>query len=206
MNKKKTIAVAIVLALILLIGGMLAFYTDTASKDNVFTLGNNIDIELTEQWAEVDGQNILPGAVVQKAPSITNKANSSEAYVFAKVIVPTYTKDGDPTTKHEMFTFTANAGWIPLSERTEAGDTYEYVYAYGADSTLTKLIPGATTKSAVFSNVELDKTIKSKDTFPTGEDLKIRVEAYGIQTANLTNAQGAAVSAPADVYALFGNN
>ena len=206
MNKKKTIAVAIVLALILLIGGMLAFYTDTDHADNVFTLGNNIDIKLTEQWEEVDGKNILPGAVVPKAPSITNNANSSEAYVFAKVIVPTYTKDGDPTTKHEMFTFTANAGWIPLSERTPVGDTYEYVYAYGADSTLTKLIPGATTTSAVFNNVELDKTIKSNDTVPTGDDLKIRVEAYGIQTANLTNAQGAAVSAPAEVYALFGNN
>ena len=206
MNKKKTIAVAIVLALILLIGGMLAFYTDTDSKDNVFTLGNEIDIALNEEWVPTNAQNILPGAVVPKAPSIKNNANSSEAYVFAKVIVPTYTKDGDQTTKHEMFTFTANAGWIPLSERTPVGDTYEYVYAYGADSTLTKLIPGATTTSAVFSNVKLDKTIKSNDTFPTGKDLKIRVEAYGIQTANLTNAQGAAVSAPDDVYALFGNN
>ena len=48
MNKKKGIAVAVVLLLILLIGGMLAYFTDTDTKDNVFTLGKDIDITLTE--------------------------------------------------------------------------------------------------------------------------------------------------------------
>ena len=50
MNKKKTIAVAIVLALILLIGGMLAFFTDTHEVTNKFTLGNGVDIEVTETF------------------------------------------------------------------------------------------------------------------------------------------------------------
>ena len=204
MNKKKTIAVAIVLALILLIGGMLAFYTDTDHADNVFTLGNEIDIALNEEWVPANAQNILPGAVVPKAPKITNNENSSEAYVFAKVIIPAYYKNGD--TKTPMFTFTPNSGWIEISAGTEVGETYEYVYAYGSGSTLTRLAVNSTTSSAVFSEVVLDKTITKDDAVPQGENKKIRVEAYGIQTANLTNAQGAAVSAPADVYALFGNN
>ena len=204
MNKKKTIAVAIVLALILLIGGMLAFYTDTDSADNVFTLGKNIDIELNEQWDAVAGQNILPGAVVPKAPKITNNENSSEAYVFAKVIIPAYYKNGD--TKTPMFTFTPNSGWIELSAGKEVGETYEYVYAYGVGSSLTKLAVNTTTSTAVFSEVVLDKTITKNDAVPTDDHKIIKVEAYGIQTANLTDNGGNEVSAPAAVYALFGNN
>ena len=44
MSKKKSIAVAIVLLLVLLIGGMLAYFTDTDTATNVFVLGDDIDI------------------------------------------------------------------------------------------------------------------------------------------------------------------
>jgi predicted ribosomally synthesized peptide with SipW-like signal peptide len=44
MNKKKSIAVAIVLALVLLIGGMLAYFTDKDTKTNTFTIGDDIEI------------------------------------------------------------------------------------------------------------------------------------------------------------------
>ena len=43
MSKRKSIAVAIVLLLILLIGGMMAFFTDTDTATNVFELGK-VDI------------------------------------------------------------------------------------------------------------------------------------------------------------------
>ena len=49
MSKKKTIAVAIVLALILLIGGMIAYFTDTDIAVNKFSLGDEIDIEYLKE-------------------------------------------------------------------------------------------------------------------------------------------------------------
>ena len=48
MSKKKSIAVAAILAVVLLIGGLLAYFTDRDTKTNVFTLGDNIEISLTE--------------------------------------------------------------------------------------------------------------------------------------------------------------
>ena len=57
MNKKKSIAVAIVLTLILLIGGMIAYFTDEDTATNQFTLGDNIEISLSETggWTNTAG-------------------------------------------------------------------------------------------------------------------------------------------------------
>ena len=58
MTKKKSIAVAIVLAIVLLIGGMLAYFTDTDTETNEFTLGN-VSIDLQEpNWVAANAQNI----------------------------------------------------------------------------------------------------------------------------------------------------
>ena len=60
MNKRKTMAVAIVLALVLLIGGMIAYFTDTDEATNEFTLGDEVDISLSETWTPADGLGIHP--------------------------------------------------------------------------------------------------------------------------------------------------
>ena len=98
MSKKKTIAVAIVLALILLIGGMIAYFTDTDIAVNKFSLGDEIDIEITEgdgwakdetttedltDWTNENAQGIHPGTNVLKSPSVHNKSTTTPAYVFA---------------------------------------------------------------------------------------------------------------------------
>ena len=201
MNKKKTIAVAIVLALILLIGGMLAFYTDTDEKSNVFTLGKKVDITLTETWTASDGQNILPGAVVDKAPSIKNENNSSPAYVFAEVTVPNYTKKDATTTP--LFTYELNSGWAEIKTENVTGGI-KHVYAYGSTTEMTTLAINTTTSTPVFSKVKLDKDIKKEDTVP--EDIAIDVKAYGIQSSNLTKSDGTQASTPADIFGLFTNN
>ena len=202
MNKKKTIAVAIVLALILLIGGMLAFYTDTDEKSNVFTLGNKVNITLTETWTASNGQNILPGAEVTKEPSIKNENDSSPAYVFAEVTVPNYTKNGATTTT-PLFTYNVNSGWAEIKTEDVTGGI-KHVYAYGSTSEMTTLAINTTTSTPVFSKVKLDETIKALDTVPT--NTQIDVKAYGIQSSNLTKSDGTQASTPAEIFALFTNN
>ena len=198
MNKKKAIAVSIVLLLVLLIGGMLAYFTDTDSRQNVFTIGDNVNIELTETWTPGDGLGIHPGATVTKAPSIHNESSTTPAYVFAEVVVPCYATTGT-TLNADMFTFTPNSGWTLINTPTidESSKTRTYVYAYGTASQMTSLAANATTSTAVFSSVTLEPTLTNAQKATANSSLSIDITAYGIQT------DGLSVSAPADIYGLF---
>ncbi|HBC85132.1 MAG TPA: hypothetical protein DCZ30_07070 [Clostridiales bacterium] len=198
MNKKKSIAVAIVLAVTLLIGGLLAYFTDTDTATNVFTLGDNVDISLSEgNWVAANGLGIHPGATVAKNPIITNESATTPAYVFAEVTVPCYASTGS-TADTPLFTLdTIGSGWTLIS--TSAVDTTNktitYVYAYGSSTTMTSLAASASTP-AVFSSVTLAPTLTAAQKATAGTT-NIVVNAYGIQTDSLS------VSAPTDIYALF---
>lgn len=201
MSKKKSIAVAIVLALILLIGGLLAFFTDTDTATNVFTIGDEIDITLAEDnWDPNDGLLLHPGVEVTKDPTITNDSDTSPAYVFAEVIVPCYdSDDADSDVDTPLFSLeTIGSGWTLMS--TSAVDTTNktitYVYNYGDSSDMTTLDAGLTT-SAVFSSVILDPDLTAEQAATASTAPNIIVNAYDIQTTDL------GVTAPADIFALF---
>lgn len=198
MNKKKSIAVAIVLALVLVIGGLLAYLTDTDTKTNVFTLGDNVDILLTETWTAADGLNLQPGAVVTKAPSIKNGSATVPAYVFAEIVVPCYASTGT-TANTPLFTFTVNDGWTLINTPTvnATSKTITYVYAYGTTETMSSLAGNATTSTAVFSSVTLAPSLTDEQKDTASATPNIVVNAYGIQTNNL------GVTAPSDIFALF---
>ncbi len=200
MNKKKTIAVAIVLALVLLIGGMLAFFTDTDTKTNVFVLGDNIEISLSEtEWDPDDANGIHPGAVVDKNPIITNDSTTTPAYVFAEVIVPCYDADIDGTIDTPLFSLdTIGAGWTLMSTGTidQTNKTRTYVYNYGTASGMTSLGAGAST-TAVFSTVTLDEHLTAAQKATASSTTNIVVNAYGIQIDNL------GVTAPSAIFDLF---
>ena len=174
MSKKKSIAVAIVLLLVLLIGGMLAYFTDTDKAENVFTLGDNIEISLIETgWTEgtndtytrTDAEGIHPAAVVAKDPTIVNDSLTTPAYVFAEVIVPCYdTDDADSVVDAPLFKLNSgttanpialgttvgsagNTGWtlISVSAIDTTNKTITYVYAYGTSSAMTELAASPST-------------------------------------------------------------
>lgn len=82
--KKKTIlvaAIAVMLVAALVVGGTLAYFTDTKTADNTFTMGN-VAITLDETnvaedaptGSRVDGNtyNVYPGQTVTKDPTVTN--------------------------------------------------------------------------------------------------------------------------------------
>lgn len=87
MSKKKIISLCLVVCLLATaIGGTLAYFTDTDSEKNTFTVGN-VDIEVSEtnkiNGVDVTGNaftNVMPGTKITKTPVVTNNS-SEDAYV-----------------------------------------------------------------------------------------------------------------------------
>lgn len=89
--KKKIISLCLVIALAAtaVIGGTLAYFTDTTeAKVNEFTVGN-VDIDLTEPSWEGDA-TLMPGVSYDKDPTITVGEKSQDAYVFLKLDMNKY--------------------------------------------------------------------------------------------------------------------
>ena len=214
MKKRKTIIAAIVLFAIFLVGGAIAYFTDSDTKTNIFTIGN-VDITLTEPlWSALpnaDGnempdaaEDMMPGETVTKDPTINNVSEDNPAFVFAKVQVPCTTIVAPATESVELFTYSPNADWTELTTAKIActdGGTATHVYYYGTNGTLTPLAKAVDdqtptpTATPVFSSVTLRSSLTGNEGL-TGAK-QIIVTGYGIQT------EGLASTAPADVWGNF---
>ena len=99
--KKKTIlvaAIAVMLVAALVVGGTLAYFTDTKSADNVFTVGN-VKIDLKEQQKDKNGlvpfdasKKLVPGKsndgnAVSKIVTVSNKG-ANDACVWVELMIP----------------------------------------------------------------------------------------------------------------------
>lgn len=105
MSKKKIVTACLVVALLAtgLIGGSLAYFTDTDDQKNTFEAGNvgiNLDevvVEKNDKTGNYDATDVrtdedqeyvlYPGMTVAKDPTITVDEGSNDAYVAAKVTV-----------------------------------------------------------------------------------------------------------------------
>lgn len=89
--KKKIALLALSLATVALIGvgATLAYFTDTATANNVLTMGK-VDIELDEPNFAGDENNelkdVLPGDVITKDPTITVASDSEDCYIRTRVV------------------------------------------------------------------------------------------------------------------------
>ncbi len=98
--KKKMVTLCLVVALVLtaVIGGTMAYFTDTDNATNSFTVGN-VDITLEEDFGnETDKEGVkdtelMPGKVIKKEAWIKNEG-PNEAWVWAEVLIPTILDDG----------------------------------------------------------------------------------------------------------------
>ena len=214
MKKKKTLLAALVLLLIFVVGGAIAYFTDTDQKTNTFTIGS-VDITLTEDgWDALadsnsnnipdDAEDMMPGETVTKDPVVNNISTKNPAYVFVKVEVPCTTIVAPATTSEEIFTYTVNTGWTELSSEavacTSAG-TASHVYYYGSNNTLSVLAKAAnaqtpTSTNPVFSTITLRNTLKGNEGLT--DQKQVVITGYGIQTEGLTNTTPAAVWANFD--------
>lgn len=103
--KKKTIlvaAIAVMLVAALVVGGTLAYFTDTKTATNTFTVGK-VGITLNEKNADgsdfTQNQKLYPGTKTQnniaKIVTVTNNQGSEDAYLWAEIWIPSTLDDGD---------------------------------------------------------------------------------------------------------------
>ena len=91
--KKKILALCLVVALAAtaVVGGTLAYFTDTDDATNVFTTGN-VDIELNEVFDE-ENAKLMPGIDIQKEIKVTN-VGSENAFVRVHIAFPSMLDSG----------------------------------------------------------------------------------------------------------------
>lgn len=83
--KKKILALCLVVALAVtaVVGGTLAYFTDTDEAENTFTTGK-VDITLNETFTQAS--KLLPGKNIAKVVNVTN--NEEDAYVRLHIAFP----------------------------------------------------------------------------------------------------------------------
>ncbi len=179
MKKGKTIIAAGVLLCVFLIGGAIAYFTDTKTTTNTFTIGN-VAITLTEPgWTEgTSGQDMVPGQSVTKDPTVAVNTGSKDAYLFVKVEVPC-------TGNVELFTFTPNAGWTVVEDNACASGVASKVYGYGSSTAMTAVAAGAS--QTLFNSVTL-ANINSTQASAVSNAASMPITAYGIQADGLANS------------------
>lgn len=200
MNKKKIILAAVVLLLVFVVGGAIAYFTDTDSATNKFTIGN-ITIDVVETaWdlltdTDSDGipdvaEDMMPGETVTKDPKITNTSTANPAYVFMKVVSPCTTG----TTPLELFDYTTtpgvNSGWELMTNGTCTSGSITRIYSYSASGTMTSLAAGSSTPTLFVGDTLTLNTAVTGD-LPASTD--VVVTGYGVQADGLSSNTNTAV-------------
>lgn len=208
--KKKSIlmaAIAVMLVAVLVVGGTLAYFTDTKSATNTFTMGNvKITLDETDvnnpaaRTTKGNTYNVYPGQTVKKDPIVHNTGNNA-AYIRATVnvsdwmnLVAAYYPDFKETFPNDGYKAALNllvgelgAGWSVVD--VVAGDTFtigqfdaKFILKYDG-----ALAAGADT-TAMFQNVIV----------PTGLDnanassfSSVKVVAQAIQADGFTTWEDA---------------
>lgn len=211
-NKKLSI-IALALVACLMVAGISAYFTDGDTATNTFTVGK-ISIDLQEpNWEEPE--DITPNETFAKDPQVKNDG-VNEAFVYLEVAVP-YAEvivagvaDGveAAATNTELYTYETNANWVQIGYLNNEGElvadpvyrddeTVVHLYAYGTDTALTKLDADATTpalfEEITFVNVVEDQGLEEST-------LEVVINAYAIQTENLTDAD---TTDPTAVWAIL---
>lgn len=195
--KKRIVTLALVVAL-LAIGtvGTLAYFTDTEHKDNVFTNGK-VDIDLNDEF--VQESKLYPGVMngtslenaVSKEVSVTNRLDSSEAYVRVHIAIPTAIVDKLHTISTSDIT---NWSWKYSNDDHLHHSTPEYETTIdGIAYTVTvvtyekKLAVGEKTTN-VFDYVWLEPETTSEELAKLGANWHIYIAAEAVQAEGFEDA------------------
>jgi len=215
-NRKRIMILAAVV-LLLLIGSVSAYFTSTDEAKNTWTVGK-VEIDLQEPLYDEnnpeESQNMAPNKVVHKDPKVEN-TGENDAFVFLKVSIPkanvaVASQDGSKqdSVLQELFDYGISSDWVKVEEDTSAVDKNTYVYAYGNADECTALTKGGVT-SVLFKNTEAADAAEpgavGKISFKNviegqgleAVTLEIPVEAYAIQTTDLTSDN---VKSPSEVW------
>ena len=202
-----------------MIGGTMAYLSDTETATNTFTVGN-VDVELKEPDypgnEDEKVKNQVPNQETDKNPQVTN-TGANEAVVFLTVSVPVktitpVTDDGKKGTKgaSELFYLQAevrwsrvhnnhfSSKWVELPARETGtdlkGTTRTYVFGYK-----TAVALKATTE-ALFDKIQYPEGNFLEAEITPGQPLDIDIKAYAIQADNIVSG-GTMVNTDGDLSA-----
>lgn len=218
MKKKNVLTLALSLALIAVvaIGGTFAFLTATPDEaTNTFAFATGFDdgdgvinVKVEEDASEfteaelgnatavnnangdgIDYTNVVPNQTLPKEPVISTKAKV-DSWVFVRVTNGTYVSVDETTIPNE---------WIVITDAAAAAG--QKIYAYetpvAAANDYTQVGDGAfftQVKVANLTNEQLEEITEADN---------VKIEVAAVQTG-ITDADGAAVNTPQDVYETVG--
>lgn len=216
MKKNKILALSLCtcLAATAVVGGTLAYFTDTDAETNTFTTGN-VEIDLIEEFEQ--DSKLMPGIDVTKKVTVKN-TGSEDAYVRVHVAIPSMLDSGSDdepqyaaynNTLHFNFSkdsiaegewnwstttdgsnYPGNGGDWNSYQTTVDGILYNvYVITYEK-----ALASGNTTSTEAMNKVYLDTKVTNEGMTEILEELgkiKILVAAEGGQSAGFDNAYDA---------------
>lgn len=171
MMKKKILALSMVacLAATAVVGGTLAYFTDTDQADNVFTVGN-VSIDLTEpNWdaqGAVDAPEAYPGEALAKDPTITNDGKNP---CFVRISIEGW----DVLGANNKITYRTDYVDNKLGDKWELHTDGYFYYTE-------VLVAGATT-DALFDQIVIPTSVTNG--FDGSYDLVVKAEAVQAQGA-----------------------
>ena len=186
-GKVRAAVASCALAAMLAIGGTAAYLTATDSVVNEFELDTNMAIDLTEpSFDSTQPMDVVPAQPVAKDPTVTN-TGTVEQFAIVQVKIPVFTgsiagEDGKSVdvTDHDLYSFTAKAGWEQLGTATVA-DGYR-TYTYGHTASLAANDTATLFDSVTVANLTKSVTLASYD---------IPVNAYAIQKQGMADVTAA---------------
>ena len=181
--KKKMITLFLIVAMIAVaaIGGTLAYFTDSETTTNTFTMGS-VEIELTESsWSAP--ANTVPGVSYAKNPVVEN-TGKNDAWIRVDVILSDAAAFKTAAAKYtntelsSMFVGLDTTNWTALTPAAGANDTLIFSFYY--KTALAK----ETSTSALFTAVKIPGKFTNADMTNIGTDFTITVQAHAIQTSD----------------------
>lgn len=185
--KKKILLSAIValsVALLVAVGGTMAWLIDTSGDVvNTFT-PTDVDIELSETIATPNNLPMVPGNTIAKDPKVTVYANSEKCYVFVKIVESgTVTVDGVQYSFDDYLEYAIATGWNEMSITTDTTTHNETVVLW-------RVVDKASNNQpfAVLANDQV--TVKNTVTKQmmkkyTDSSIKLTFTAYAVQYDNV---------------------
>lgn len=212
MKKKTTIklgALLLILAIMMSsLAGISAYFTDTDTATNTFTVGE-VSIDLQEPSWKGD-TDTTPNMTTPKDPQVLNDG-VSDAFVFLEVSVPyadnIVIADADGTKNvaatAELFTYTIKDGWVEVgtpTTDTEAG-VVKHVYAYiGDNASDLKALAANETTPTLFDEITFVNAVENQGL--EAAELDVIINAYGIQTNDINGGK----TDPAGVWEVITNS
>ena len=197
--KKKIVAIALVacLALTVIAGATLAYFTDkTEVKENVFTVGN-VDITLTEpKWdanGTQDAPEVYPGEKLAKDPTVEN-VGANPCFVRIKVTGLNCLGDAGMITLRTDYAEGISAEWVEY-------DGYYYYYKDGCG-----VLAAGVKTDALFDQIMIPTGLKNGDA-QTRFHVDVyaeAVQAQGAKDPNWAAVQGMTVAEIAAWFATCG--